>query len=161
MRALFFSASIFFLVGAIGNVRGDCKDIATSGVGVDVGWKSQPTCKKIRNQYPKLCENKNTVKYNCAKSCGTCGFNPQTDCVDTKGEYRFVCLTPWYDPAVLLMPFLFFFYCPQESLPLDLGRDAVTTQQRNLKCATGQNFNSTVPICAMPVEGEGEEAICL
>ena len=63
-----FSASILFIVGAIGNVRGDCKDIAPKDVGVDVGWKFQPTCKKIRKKYPYLCESKNAVKYNCAWS---------------------------------------------------------------------------------------------
>ncbi len=63
----------------------DCEDRAAS---VDLGWKFNPKCAQIGRKYPKLCENKNVVKYACGATCNTCDFNPCSLCVDSKGMWK-------------------------------------------------------------------------
>ena len=53
---------------------------------VDVGWNNDPNCPQFPRKWPKYCEQKNDVKYNCSESCDTCGFDPFVDCVDSKGK---------------------------------------------------------------------------
>ena len=71
------------LLGLFLNTVDGCQDVEG---GIDIGWNFQPTCKRIKKRYPKLCENKNVVKSKCQKSCNTCAFSAPEACKDTKGK---------------------------------------------------------------------------